>query len=85
LSSQQLLPAGQNDLVPTATARRLSQVNPNDEQGSQLQPDFVYRGFEASPVFGIPQGIAVYLSRGGCPVALRPSGVTGNISGNLVG
>ena len=60
LSSQQLWPAGQNDLVPTATARRLSQVNLNDEQGSQFQPDFVYRGFEASPIFGIPQGIAVY-------------------------
>jgi iron complex outermembrane recepter protein len=60
LSAEQLLPAGQNDLVPTAAARRLSQVNLNDEQGSQFQPDFVYRGFEASPISGVPQGIAVY-------------------------
>jgi iron complex outermembrane recepter protein len=60
LSSEQLWPPGQNDLVSTATARRLSQVNLNDEEGSQFQPDFVYRGFEASPIFGIPQGIAVY-------------------------
>jgi iron complex outermembrane recepter protein len=60
LSSEQLWQDGQNDLVPTATARRLSQVNLNDEQGSQFQPDFVYRGFEASPISGIPQGIAVY-------------------------
>jgi iron complex outermembrane recepter protein len=60
LSAGQLWPDGQNDLVPTAAARRLSQVNLNNEQGSQFQPDFVYRGFEASPISGIPQGIAVY-------------------------
>ena len=60
LSSEQLWPDGQNDLVPTAVARRLSQVNLNNEQGSQFQPDFDYRGFEASPISGIPQGIAVY-------------------------
>jgi iron complex outermembrane recepter protein len=60
LSSGQLWPDGQNDLVPTAMARRLSQVNLNNEQGSQFQPDFVYRGFEASPISGIPQGLAVY-------------------------
>jgi iron complex outermembrane recepter protein len=60
LGAGQLWPDGQNDLVPTAAARRLSQVNLNDEQGSQFQPDFVYRGFEASPISGIPQGIAVY-------------------------
>src|SRR5208282_2750734 len=60
LSAGQLWPDGQNDLVPTAVARRLSQVNLNNEQGSQFQPDFVYRGFAASPISGIPQGIAVY-------------------------
>ena len=60
LSSGQLWPAGQNDLVPSAVARRLSQVNLNDEQGNQFQSDFVYRGFEASPVSGVPQGLAVY-------------------------
>ena len=46
LSAGQLWSDGQNDLVPTAAARRLSQVNLNNEQGSQYQPDFVYRGFE---------------------------------------
>ena len=60
LSSEQLWPDGENDLVPTAAARRLSSVNLNSEQGSQFQPDFVYRGFEASPISGVPQGIAVY-------------------------
>ena len=61
LTSGQLYPTGQtNTLLPDAAARRLSQVNLNDEQGSQFQPDFVYRGFEASPIQGVPQGIAVY-------------------------
>ncbi|HUN98966.1 MAG TPA: TonB-dependent receptor [Bradyrhizobium sp.] len=60
LGAQQLWPPGQNELVPTAAARELSQVDLNNEQGSQFQPDFVYRGFEASPISGIPQGIAVY-------------------------
>ncbi len=60
MSSKQLWPGGENDLVPTAAARRLSSVNLNSEQGSQFQPDFVYRGFEASPISGVPEGIAVY-------------------------
>jgi iron complex outermembrane recepter protein len=60
LSSEQLYKDGQNDLLPTAAARRLSSVNLNDEQGNQFQPDFVYRGFEASPIEGTPEGIAVY-------------------------
>jgi iron complex outermembrane recepter protein len=60
LNSEQLYPAGQNDLLPTAADRQLSAVNLNNEQGSQFQPDFVYRGFEASPIEGVPQGIAVY-------------------------
>ncbi len=60
LSAGQLWPDGENDMLPTAAARHLSSVNLNDEQGSQFQPDFVYRGFEASPISGVPQGIAVY-------------------------
>jgi iron complex outermembrane recepter protein len=60
LSSQQLEPGGGGALLPTAADRQLSGVNLNDEQGSQYQPDFVYRGFEASPISGIPEGIAVY-------------------------
>jgi iron complex outermembrane recepter protein len=60
LSTGQLSPDSANDLLPTAAARRLSSVNLNDEQGNQFQPDFVYRGFEASPISGVPQGIAVY-------------------------
>lgn len=51
---------GADDLLPSAAARELSSVNLNSEQGTSYQSDFVYRGFEASPISGIPQGIAVY-------------------------
>jgi iron complex outermembrane recepter protein len=60
LPSEQLYRDGQNDLLPTAAARQLSSVNLNNEQGNQFQPDFVYRGFEASPIEGTPEGVAVY-------------------------
>jgi iron complex outermembrane recepter protein len=60
LGAGELWQDGQNDLVPGAAARHLSQVNINQENGSQFQPDFVYRGFEASPISGVPQGLAVY-------------------------
>ena len=43
-----------------ATAARLSSVSLRDEQGSVYQPDFLYRGFEASPTSGIAEGLAVY-------------------------
>ncbi|MDR3416261.1 MAG: TonB-dependent receptor [Nevskia sp.] len=46
--------------LPDAAAARMSSVNLNDEGGSPYQPDLVYRGFEASPVSGIAQGLAVY-------------------------
>jgi len=38
----------------------LSSVNVNDDLGDAFQPDILYRGFEASPVLGTPQGLAVY-------------------------
>jgi iron complex outermembrane receptor protein len=60
LSSQSLWRDGEDDLLPSAAARRLSSVNLNSEQGTAYQSDFVYRGFEASPISGIPQGLAVY-------------------------
>lgn len=50
----------QTDVLPNAVATQLSSVSLNDEQGSQFQPDFVYRGFEASPISGVAEGIAVY-------------------------
>ncbi|MEI9931024.1 MAG: hypothetical protein WDM89_10855 [Rhizomicrobium sp.] len=38
------------DVLPNVVATQLSSVSVNDEQGSQFQPDFVYRGFDASPI-----------------------------------
>ena len=35
-------------------------VNINDNLDDAFQPDILYRGFEASPVLGTPQGLAVY-------------------------
>lgn len=46
--------------LPDAASKRLSSVSIADEQGSQFQPDFVYRGFEASPISGTAEGVAVY-------------------------
>jgi len=60
MSAQDLNRDGESSLLPTAAAMRMTSVNLNDEQGSQYQPDFVYRGFEASPISGISEGLAVY-------------------------
>ena len=38
----------------------LSSINVNDDLDDPFQPDILYRGFEASPVLGTPQGLAVY-------------------------
>lgn len=40
--------------------RRLGSVNLNAVQNNPLQPDVQYRGFTASPLLGLPQGIAIY-------------------------
>jgi len=39
---------------------QLSSININDNVVDPFQPDILYRGFEASPVLGTPQGLAVY-------------------------
>jgi iron complex outermembrane receptor protein len=39
---------------------RLGSININDNLDDPFQPDILYRGFEASPVLGTPQGLAVY-------------------------
>jgi outer membrane receptor protein involved in Fe transport len=38
----------------------LSSVSINDDEDDPFQPDILYRGFEASPVLGTPEGLAVY-------------------------
>ncbi len=40
--------------------RNLGSVNINAAQNNPLQPDVQYRGFTASPLLGLPQGIAIY-------------------------
>ena len=40
--------------------RKMGSVNINEAQNNPLQPDVQYRGFTASPLLGLPQGIAVY-------------------------
>lgn len=41
--------------------RSLGSVNINEAQSNTLQPDVQYRGFTASPLLGVPQGLAVYV------------------------
>jgi iron complex outermembrane receptor protein len=39
---------------------RLGSISINDNLDDPFQPNILYRGFEASPVLGTPQGLAVY-------------------------
>jgi iron complex outermembrane receptor protein len=43
-----------------ALGTHIGSVNINDTLADAFQPDILYRGFEASPVLGTPQGLAVY-------------------------
>jgi iron complex outermembrane receptor protein len=60
LSIESLTRARQSDMLPNLVATELPGISLNDEQGSPFQPDFVYRGFEASPISGVAEGVAVY-------------------------
>lgn len=40
--------------------RSLGSVNTNAAQNNPLQPDVQFRGFTASPLLGLPQGLAIY-------------------------
>jgi iron complex outermembrane receptor protein len=46
--------------VLNALAQQVSSVNFNDTLADPFQPEVLFRGFEASPVLGTPQGMAVY-------------------------
>ncbi|ASP47237.1 TonB-dependent receptor [Cognaticolwellia beringensis] len=41
---------------------KLTSLHINDIQNNPFQPDVQYRGFTASPLLGLPQGISVYLN-----------------------
>ncbi|MGH8258500.1 MAG: TonB-dependent receptor [Steroidobacteraceae bacterium] len=59
LSAGDLIRQGSASLT-TALESTLSSVSVNDNLGDPFQPDILYRGFEASPVLGTPEGLAVY-------------------------
>ncbi len=42
-------------------SRTLGSVSINSAQNNPYQPDIQYRGFSASPLLGLPQGLAVYM------------------------
>ncbi|MGE8128432.1 TonB-dependent receptor [Methylobacterium sp. NPDC080182] len=49
-----------SDNLTTTLARRTPGINVSDSQGNNNRVDITYRGFTASPVQGVPQGLAVY-------------------------
>jgi iron complex outermembrane receptor protein len=59
LSSSDLSREGSPSLIQGLTDQTGS-VNINSTLVDEFQPDILYRGFEASPVLGTPEGIAVY-------------------------
>lgn len=52
--------SGHPDLL-AALIREVAGVTLQDAQGNPWQPNLVYRGFSASPLQGLAQGLAVYL------------------------
>jgi len=59
----------QEDLQRTGPAsalraldERIGNITINQAQGNEFQPNLLYRGFEASPLVGNAQGLAVYLN-----------------------
>jgi iron complex outermembrane receptor protein len=59
LSAGDLATGGSPSLIG-ALSERLGSININDNLDEAFQPDILLRGFEASPVLGTPQGVAVY-------------------------
>ncbi|HXQ50779.1 MAG TPA: TonB-dependent receptor [Stellaceae bacterium] len=59
LTSSELTREGSASVLDAMTDR-LNGVSVNANLADPFQPDILYRGFEASPVLGTPQGIAVY-------------------------
>ena len=59
LDAADLTRVGSADLTG-AMDSRLGSVSINDTLDDPFQPDILYRGFEASPVLGTPEGLAVY-------------------------
>ena len=58
-TAQQLIDPTDYSLLGLLESRAAS-VTSNAAQGNRLQPDLQYRGFTASPLLGLSQGLAVY-------------------------
>ena len=52
--------AADNASIADFLRRGFSSVSLNDAQNNPLQPDLQYRGFTASPLLGLAQGLSVY-------------------------
>ena len=59
LSADDLRTDGAPSII-NGLSTRLGSFTINDSLADAFQPDILYRGFEASPVLGTPQGLAVY-------------------------
>lgn len=46
--------------LPDLLNTQLPSISVNDVQGNPFQPDVNYRGFTASPLLGLPQGLSVF-------------------------
>lgn len=60
LSAADLSRQGTSSLTGALNSE-LGRINVNDKFVDPLQPDILYRGFEASSVAGTPEGLAVYV------------------------
>ncbi len=61
VSSAQLQDAQSTSLADYMN-RYLGSIHINEAQNNPLQPDVYYRGFVASPLLGLPQGLSVYVN-----------------------
>jgi outer membrane receptor protein involved in Fe transport len=52
----------QSMTLPDYMNRFFGSINVNDAQNNPFQPDVQYRGFTASPLLGLPQGLSVYVN-----------------------
>jgi len=46
--------------VPDYLERNVGSISINEAQGNPFQPDVNFRGFTASPLLGVPQGLSVF-------------------------
>jgi outer membrane receptor protein involved in Fe transport len=61
VTSEQL-EKGQTTSLADYMNRYLGSIHINEAQNNVLQPDIYYRGFVASPLLGLPQGLSVYVN-----------------------